>query len=319
MLTSLMVVGCGGGGTDVVTGSSAGTPAPPTTQQHSAYTETPLNLNYSTALWHVDFESLPDGKIYPSDLCKIGFSTYCLQGESLSDNMQRHLSYQKHETVQFLNSKALRVEIDPTGVRDQFPMFFLEHYVNLGANYDELYYSYRVYYPEDFDPGHGFKALGGLLTIVNGYRHPTGCGKIEEDGGFSVRSMIRPSTPDDPNNMITYNYIYHQDNPSSDRCAERILYMGNWKYRKGLPQGYLVETRVKMNTPGMRNGEVETTINGARVYLQTNFSFSQSGGYGIGQSHFLMHYGGDASWNPTRKTHIIVDDMAVTLRSVHEK
>lgn len=319
MLTSLVLVGCGGG-------SSGGSPTPQTVSSTTpppllptAYTETTLNLNYSTALWHVDFESLPDGKIYPSDLCKIGFSTYCLQGESLSDNMQRHLPYQKHETVQFLNSKALRIEIDPTGVRDQLQMFFLEHYVDLGANYDELYYSYRVYYPEDFDPGYGFKALGGLMALVDGYRYPTGCGKIEEDGGFSVRSMIRPSSNGDHRDMVTYNYIYHQDNPSTDRCAERIVYFDMWKYRRGLPQGYLVETRVKMNTPGMRNGQIETTINGVRVHLQTNFRFSQSGGYGINRSHFLMHYGGEIDWNPTRKTHIIVDDMAVTLRSVHEK
>ena len=323
LLTSLMLVGCGGSsGGGSPTMPTVPPPPPPPPPPPSAYTETPLNLDYSTALWYVDFESLPDGVVSESDICRIGFTRYCEGNGEYTEDMYVHLVYQTYTTVEFLNSKALRIDLDPALAGEKQAMIFIEHFQNLGTQYEELYFSYRVYYPSDFDPGMGFKTLGGLGAVVPGKPFPSSCIKNEVDAGFNVRSMIRPMYDNIGGyleTMATYHYIFHQDNPSTDFCSERVWLNNNWVYRRGLEQGYLVETRVKMNTPGVNNGEVETSINGVNVFKRTDFVFSQSGGYGINMINYVMFYGGDYTWNPKTKTYIIIDDLAVTLKSVHDK
>lgn len=318
----IFIAGCGGsgsGGSGPVTDGI--TVRPIEEPNRPAYQSTPTGLDYTSALWHVGFDSLPTGKLSTTDLCKNGLQGYCYSGNvDVDRDIDMHSAYAEYESVLFLGSTALKVTVDPEKLTSNIAMRFIRDHRSL-ADYDELYYSYRVYYPEDFDAGRGFKAIGGLLGLVPNMPHPSGCNPTAPDSGFSVRSMVLPQNTGEfaGKYMVTYAYIYHQNRPDSKPCGDEIPYSGYWEYRKGLPQGYLVETRVKMNQPGLKNGIVETTINGELVQKLDSMVFSQSGGYGINHSQFVMFYGGDYTWNPKRRTYVIIDDLAVTLKSVYRK
>lgn len=294
-------------------------------QMHPSFVSTPANLNFQSSLIHIHFNDLALGPIQSQQLCQSGLTQYCGTTAQQRARIAQHTAYADYEIVMWLGSPALKITVDPAKNTANELMEFFYDRQDLGADYPALYYSYRIYYPDNFDEGRGFKAPVGLAGAVVGQRFPTGCGVLDADQGFSVRSMLRwhgvnglgqRVMPRDLSKMTTYNYVYHQHNTSSDNCGDRISYTDNWEYRKGLAQGYLVETHVSMNTAGERNGLIATTINGHLVYQQQQFMFSQSGGYGINHALIHMHYGGDSSWNPQQKTYVIVDDIVVSTQSV---
>jgi hypothetical protein len=169
----------------------------------------------------------------------------------------------------------------------------------LGGSYRELYASYRV----RFGPGFRF-AQGGKLPGLAGGTGNTGGIRPTGLDGWSGRVMWAPA-----GRML--QYVYHPDQAgdfgegmpwiAADRRV--VLVPNRW---------YHVETRVVMNSPGQRDGTVQTWVDGAPVLERGGLRFRDTPAWGIDAFHVTTFFGGsDPSWAAQRDEVVYFDDFVI--------
>lgn len=168
--------------------------------------------------------------------------------------------------------------------------------IDLGANAgEELYASYRLRFVGDFDP-----VLGGKLPGLAGGKGNTG-GQIPTGrDGWSARIMWRADN-------AAVQYVYHPDQPG--KWGEDL----KWKQPFPKAQWVTVETRIKMNTPGRKDGVVQSWMNGQLVLSRTDIRFRDVNSFAVDEFYFSTFFGGSGSeWAPTKDEYIDYDDFAIS-------
>ena len=159
----------------------------------------------------------------------------------------------------------------------------------------ELYASYRVRFVGDFD-----FVKGGKLPGFGGGENNTGGEKPNGTDGWSARGMWRTDGR-------AVQYVYHPDQPSN--FGEDL----EWGLNFPRNQWVTVETRVRMNTPGQRNGIVESWLNGRKVLSQSNLRFRDTDSFEIDSFLFHTFFGGSSNdWAPSKDEAVDFDNLVIS-------
>lgn len=164
------------------------------------------------------------------------------------------------------------------------------------SSHDELYCSYAIRFSDDFE-----FVKGGKLPGLAGGAGNTGGDKPTGSDGWSARMMWRSGG-------ALVQYVYHPDQPTiygeDFPWAAAAVTPGVW---------YRVETRVVMNTPGKRNGIIQSWLNGEQVLDIRNIRFRDVSSFAVDALKFETFFGGgDSSWAPSRDVSVFFDDIIIS-------
>lgn len=176
----------------------------------------------------------------------------------------------------------------------------------LGQGYRELYASYRL----KFGPGFQF-VRGGKLPGLAGGAGNTGGNRPNGHDGWSGRIMWSQA-----GRML--QYVYHPDQVGP--YGEGMAWNAGGSVAALVPnRWYHVETRVVMNTPGSRDGIVQTWLDGVLVLDRSGVRFRDTGAWGIDAFHMTTFFGGnEAAWAAQRDEVVYFDDFVIsTVRTWH--
>ncbi len=176
----------------------------------------------------------------------------------------------------------------------------------LGQSFNDLKLSYWLRFSENFDCRRGGKLpglIGGHLqdrinsTVTGGHR-PSG------DDGWSARIMWRAD-------CHLVQYIYHKNQPSN--YGQDFSWKKNGvKVKIILGQWHQVTTRIVMNQVGLKNGIVQSWLDGDLVLEQRDLEFRTISTLGIDALYFSTFFGGDdQSWAPVRDSFADFDDFTI--------
>lgn len=192
----------------------------------------------------------------------------------------------------------------------------------LSASTNEAFMTYRVRFSSGFN---GANAYDGKLPglggggLVGGGNIPTGT------TGWDARYMFKTGM----SNIRFYLYYWEMFNtsyltPTNTQYKDASPISGKAYYGIGLPfsgsmgsvNNWLTITqRIKMNTVGQRNGEVEGFINGQRRYLCTGIDFRTTNAISISNIVFSIFFGGSGI-APINTEYIDMDDFIVYEKKV---
>lgn len=171
------------------------------------------------------------------------------------------------------------------------------------GTYDELYLSYWL----KFSPEFNF-VKGGKLPGLAGGAANTG-GKIPNGSdGWSGRI-----TWSDSGKMN--QYIYHPGQAHKHATAfwwdvggQRHFIPGKW---------HTVETRIKMNTPGQRNGLVQSWFDGILALDLNGMHFRDVDSFAINWFMFSSFFGGgDTSWASKKQEYAYFDNIVISTKPI---
>ncbi|MDO6516706.1 T9SS type A sorting domain-containing protein [Zobellia uliginosa] len=252
-------------------------------------------------VYHFNFDELPTGpydKNQMKDALGVSFCKGADEGrvsiESFPDQ-----------------GKTLKIKYPKGQVKTGESGIHTKVYFNDGQFHDELYMSYKVYFPSDFE----FRA-GGKLP---GLSYQT------EDRNMSLRLMWRK-------NGLVETYVHYNTKPTRPGYKASI----NWsltdpieepnggpqadqvKFTKGAWQH--IEMYYKLNTPGKQDGIMRGWLNGQLALEITNVEdFRQVGEGDIGLNSFYLSsfFGGsDESFQPTKDVYAYFDDFKVSSQRI---
>jgi len=146
-----------------------------------------------------------------------------------------------------------------------------------------------------FDKGFNF-VRGGKLPGLGGGTANTGGHPANGKDGWTARIMWRPGGR-------IVQYVYHP--------GQKTIYGDDldWEVDGEHPsfqpgQWACVETRVRMNTPGEDNGEIQSWLDGREALHATGLRFRDVPGLKIDVFYFSTFFGGgDPSWAATKDEH----------------
>lgn len=174
--------------------------------------------------------------------------------------------------------------------------------------HNELYVSYWV----KFGPGFNF-VKGGKIHGLAGGTANTGGGtdkgaKPTGYDGWSARMMWRPKG-------AAVQYVYHPDQPNTSGQDFAWSVGGLRSFKPGT--WHKVETRIKMNTPGKRDGIVQAWFDGKLALDRRNVRFRNVSSLAIDQLLFCTIFGGsDATWATTKQEFSYFDNFIVSTRPI---
>ena len=169
-------------------------------------------------------------------------------------------------------------------------------------DFEEVYASYYIYFPRGWD---GVK--GGKLPGLCGEECPTGGDTVTGYNGFSARYMFRP-------NMKLVIYCYHVDKPGTwgeDFELDYTFERENW---------YKLTQRIKLNTPGQKNGEIQVWVNDQEALLIDTLRFRLIDTVKIDKFYFSTFYGGSSpDWAPLTDQYIYFDEFKIYTEATNFK
>lgn len=189
------------------------------------------------------------------------------------------------------NAKSLQVLYPELGVG---PSMGGAQWQVVYNEYEEVYASYYILFPNGWD---GVK--GGKLPGLCGEECPTGGEDVTGYNGFSARYMFRP-------NMKLVIYCYHMDKPGTygedfelDYTFEREVW-------------YMLTQRIKLNTPGQKNGEIQVWVDYQEALFIDTLRFRAIDTVKIDKFYFSTFYGGSTpDWAPLSDQYIYYDEFRI--------
>ena len=151
-----------------------------------------------------------------------------------------------------------------------------------------------------FEQGFDFQLGGALPGFASGTAIDDG-GQPNGHDGFSAQMMWAEGGD-------AISYVYHPDNtnPFGDG-----LHWANSSFTPG--QWTNVETRVRLNTPGLNDGIIEGWMDGELVLRQTNLHFRDTADLQIEGLFFSTFFGdGTQEGTPSRNETIDFDNFVVS-------
>jgi hypothetical protein len=223
-------------------------------------------------------------------------------------------------------SKVLKAKIPGTqpGTDDELNrdgINFLFYFADNGfeeADYAEFEYQLK------FDIGwsahtHDDGKLPGFASTNRFVSGATGWGgrKTTGDNGWSARGLFidENSTVDitdgDGKTVEIGNYVYHIDQPETyGQNFQWNLPSGPTRFN--LNQWYRIKQTIKMNDPGLSNGELNCYVDGTLVFSKTNFKFRETSNIGIQSVWFNVYLGGAGTSRPTTDQFFYIREAKIT-------
>ncbi len=219
--------------------------------------------------------------------------------------------------INFENNKVLNILYPKNQIGGGSGAQWLAHLTKKdNTHYKELYLSYKVYFPEDFDfykdsPQDWY---GSKLPGLAGGSHPSGCNP--RDDGYSARIVWKKHPKGDYTEQtakpVLMQYLYHPGQTS--RCGEDHYYISeDGKYIE-LEKGkwYAIENRVVMNEPGKNNGIIQAWVN-EELYLNLTDLNLTDGTFGTSYLMFSTFFGGSTQdWAPPKDENVYFDEIIVS-------
>ena len=183
----------------------------------------------------------------------------------------------------------------------------------LGEGREELYMRHYARYGPDF--GYLHHGGSGFSGFVKGHPHPGGGAGICPDGNKYFWSTFEPDGRwgkyKPPGNVIFYTYWWKM------KIGWRNKYWGNHftpttQINPGTGKWICLEWRVKTNTPGQPDGELDCWANGVKCGEFRGINWRRSGEVKIGSvrlSHYMEEKDYKPDWGPTRT--LWYDDVVV--------
>ena len=205
------------------------------------------------------------------------------------------------EGEEALEGKSLRISypvgaVGPGGGGAQWRM-------PLFMSYEELYCSYWIKFGKGFD-----FVKGGKIPGFTGGTGNTGGFIPDGTDGWSARMMWRPKGQ-------VVQYVYHPD--QLDMWGQDFFWSlgGQRFFRPGT--WHKVEQRIKMNTPGKRDGIIEAWFDGEQALKIVNMCFRDIPELAIDGFYFSTFFGGnDSSWASTKDEHVYFDRFIISTQRI---
>jgi hypothetical protein len=172
--------------------------------------------------------------------------------------------------------------------------------LKLRESYPEVYCSYMV----RFAPGFDF-VKGGKLPGLAGGKANTGGRKPDGNDGWSARIMWRPDGK-------AVQYVYHADQQTiyGDDLVWKldgkpvVFVPGTWHH---------VETRVVMNTPGKKDGIIQSWFDGKPALDRQDLRFRNIDTFAIDLFYFSTFFGGAGKdWAASKDEYVYYDNFMIT-------
>lgn len=163
---------------------------------------------------------------------------------------------------------------------------------------DELYMSYWV----RFDAPFNFVQGGKIPGLAGGKANSGGATPTGSDG-WSARMMWRPKGK-------AVQYMYYPDQPNAKGQDFDWVTDGQKFFAPGI--WHRVETRIKMNTPGLRDGIVQSWFDGRLALDRRDVRFRNVNSFSINWLMFSTFFGGsNSSWSATKDEYVYFDNLVV--------
>ncbi len=173
--------------------------------------------------------------------------------------------------------------------------------VALPRAFDELYLSYAVYFPDGFT----FVKEGKLSGLCGGACNSGGHRPDGRDG-WSSRIIWRKDRPSQ------YNY----DPDQADIYGDIAPWAGHFT----TGSWHTVQMRVKMNTPGQADGEVESWLDGTPAYRDCHVRWRNRASLAIDSFRFETFFGGgSADFAPATDQYAYFTDITVSTRFIGKR
>ncbi len=170
---------------------------------------------------------------------------------------------------------------------------------------------FHLRYYVRFDPGFDF-VKGGKLPGLAGGAANTGGHKPNGTDGWSARIMWRPG-----GKIVQYVYYpdqateYGDDFPWDYGGCPRYFIPGQW---------YCVETYVRLNTPGKKDGLVASWLDGDLALEAKDLRFRDTPNLKIDKIYFSTFFGGnDDSWAPPKNEYARFDEFVAAKEYIGPK
>lgn len=170
------------------------------------------------------------------------------------------------------------------------------------GKHDELYVSFWLKFEDNFN-----FVIGGKVPGLRGGRP---LGKVKPNGRdrFSGRMMWR-----DQGKVV--QYVYHPDQPAQagdemdwNLKGQRFFQPGKW---------HRVETRIKLNVPGKRNGIIQSWFDGKLALDRRNIRFRDINSLKIDIFDFSTFFGGGSDkWKTKKQEYAYYDDIIVSTKPI---
>ena len=217
-----------------------------------------------------------------------------------------HVKNQTLEDDAFDGQRCLRIRVNKD---DHYGASILYRFAKAGMEEPEaLYGRYYVKFGENWNPGQGGKLPGPAGTYN---RAGWGGRKVNGTDGWSARMGFRSSKVRGGETQV-YFYTYHADmegqygdNLHWDIENRGSLANGQW---------YCIETYVKLNTPGEKDGILRGWVDGKLAMERTDLRFRDMADLKIEGFWMNLYYGG--RWSSPGDMDVYFDNMALSFNPI---
>lgn len=233
-------------------------------------------------------------------------------GAKLTDKDKRSVIDKKNKFEPLLNN-ALRVTIDKgkhVGISAKLPLN--QVFPNDLARTQVIYFRYFLRFGDTWVTTIDGKLPGFSGTYNNKvYRGGWGGRPSNGNNGWSARGKFAQTTPNyNPlaDRIPVGTYLYHSNMSSTygeslywDMTRDFVLKKNKW---------YAIEQKIKMNTIGNNDGELQSWIDGKLVYSETNLNFSNHPEVGVEAIWLNVYHGGKKTAN--KEITLYIDELTVS-------
>ncbi|WP_378181212.1 polysaccharide lyase [Aquimarina sp. SS2-1] len=249
-------------------------------------------------IYQYDFDHLPSGQ-YDRDMIRDALNvSFCKGADEGRVFIEAFENKGKVLKVKYPKGK---VKTNDSGMHTK--VFWEE----TGENHDELYISYFVYFPEDFEfraggklPGLSYQTSDRNMSLRLMWRYD---GLIET----YVHYNTKPSRPD-YKSSINWSLTDPYSEPNGQPMPDQV------KFTKG--KWHQVEMYHKLNTPGQNNGIMKGWLDGQLALNITNNGDYRQAGEGdihLNSIYLSTFFGGsDETFQPTKDVYAYFDDFKVS-------
>ncbi|MFD2563892.1 polysaccharide lyase [Aquimarina rubra] len=249
-------------------------------------------------IYQYDFDHLPSGQ-YDRDMIRDALNvSFCKGADEGRVFIEAFENKGKVLKVKYPKGK---VKTNDSGMHTK--VFWEE----TGENQDELYISYFVYFPDDFEfraggklPGLSYQTSDRNMSLRLMWRYD---GLVET----YVHYNTKPSRPD-YKSSINWSLTDPYSEPNGQPMPDQV------KFTKG--KWHQVEMYHKLNTPGQNNGIMKGWLDGQLALNITNNGDYRQPGEGdihLNSIYLSTFFGGsDETFQPTKDVYAYFDDFKVS-------
>ena len=210
---------------------------------------------------------------------------------------------------------ALRVEFlaNGTGPREGGAQWLVE----FDQEHEEAFLSYRVKFENGFD-----FVRGGKLPGLAGGSAPSGSTPADGVRGWTGRLMWRTNFRGEsgfPEQSTTHGISYakhvHSGFDQDGRQEDRVFWTEEDETDTTMVADvwYTIRQRIRMNTPGERDGIIQIWLDNRLVLDQDNIQFRNIPDLAIDHFFFSTFFGGGDAWRSSKHEVIFFDDFKISV------